>query len=936
MKLSFRKLLIVTLFAGVSAFGYSQANQNMPIDPNIRHGVLPNGMKYYIKHNSKPEKTADFYIANAVGSLQEDDNQHGLAHFLEHMAFNGTKNFPEKSLFTFLEGIGASFGGNINAYTYYDETVYNLKEIPLLRETIIDSCILVLNDWSSYITLADKEIDSERGVIHEEYRTRMGGGRRAMIEANAILFKDSKYGKRTVIGDLEVIDNFPYERIKTLYKDWYRPDLQAVIIVGDIDVDQVEKKVKDILGKIPARTNVKERIVDPIPENIEPRFAIVKDPEAVSTQVNITIKHPRIPREYRNSPAMLVQNFVAALYSQMINERFNEIVQNGNPPFVYGASNFGHTFLPIDAVTFRSAAKGNGVMTAYNALLTELERVKRYGFTTSEFERAKTSLLNRYEKAYNERNNMTHEDIVTEIVRHFLENVPMPGMEAEYKMAQQILGMVTVDQFNQAIKGWFTDKNILVSVTGPDKGIDYPTEAELLEALKASREAKVDAYKDDFVVEPLVATVPKGSKVVKEEFDKSFGTTKWTLANGVKVIIKQTDFKKDEINMSATSKGGLSLVPTKDIISGEFATTVVEMSGLGKFDPVNLKKQLTGKTVRVSPVINTYSEGFSGVSSVKDFEAMLQLVYLNFTAPRFDEEKFNTFMGRVEAYMANQSKDPNANFRDSIQVVMNSRSDRRPVVNAAALKHVDFNAAKNIFADRFANAGDFTFTFVGNIDPAKTKSLIESYLGALPNTGRKESWKDDNVKYPSKNIRKTFDFKMETPKTALRVSYAAPYKYNLRNNLSLRLFAYLLDIRYTQSIREESGGAYTVGVWSENDIIPSPEFKLNVQFDTDPEKAEDMIKIVHKEIAKILAEGPTQEDMDKTIEYFAKQYNEATKKNAFWISSINSKEKYNYDAITDDAFLKELKAMTPKKLKKNLKKLFKKSNKIEILMNPQQ
>ena len=935
LKTSLRKLILLTFVAGISSIGFSQGPQPLPLDPSIKTGVLPNGMTYYIKHNAQPANTADFYIANAVGAIQEDDDQNGLAHFLEHMAFNGTKHFPGKGIINYVESLGGAFGQNINAGTGIERTVYNLTNIPLKRETVIDTCLLILNDWSSYISFEGDEIDNERGVIHEEWRTRMGSGRRARIESTAILYNDSKFGKRSGIGLLDVIDNFKHERIRDLYRDWYRPDLQAIIIVGDFDVDAVEKKVIAMFSKIPARENKREKTEIAIPDNDTPKIAIVQDPEATTTGVAIMIKHDRIPKQYRNSANSIQLDIITSLMTSMITDRMTELTQKSNPPFSFGGSFYFPIFTPKNYLGFEASTKDNGALLAYQGLLTQMEIVKRYGFTVGEFERAKTNMLNRYEKAYNERDTRKHGQICREISQHFLQNLPMPGIEVEYNMAKSLLPMIQVDQFNQMIKGMFTDKNILISITGPKKeGVSYPTEQQLLDELAAVKTAEVEAYKDDTVIEPLVAEAPKGSKVVKEEKNAYYGTTKWTLANGVKVVIKATDFKQDEILMTATSLGGTSLVDTKDIISSDWGPEIVGQSGLGKFDMINLKKQLTGKTVRVNPFIGNLSEGLTGSSSVKDFETMLQLVYLNITAPRFDKEAFDTYMSRIEPYIVNAAVDPNSNFRDTLNTIMSSRSDRRPSMNAETFKKVDFETAKKIYLDRFADASDFTFVFVGNIDAATAKPLIESYLGALPNIGRKENWKDEKVSAPKENLTKAFDFKMETPKTTMRIAYLAPYKYNLEANAYLNALAHILDLRYTTSIREEAGGTYGVGVWAEKDDEPRQEFKLNIQFDTDPAKADALKAIVHKEIAKILAEGPSQEDLTKTKDYFVKEFGENKKENRFWLSTIRNFEVDGYDAASGTKYVDIVNNMTPASCKKVFNKLLKKSNTIEVIMNP--
>lgn len=935
MKLITKKLFLCLVALGIGLSGMAQM-KSLPLEPGVRTGKLDNGMTYFIKKNAKPEKTADFYIAHAVGSLQEDQDQHGLAHFLEHMAFNGTKRFPGKSLFTFLEHEGAAFGRNINAYTYYDETVYNLTAIPLSRPTMIDSCLLVLHDWSSYISLLGKEIDGERGVIHEEWRTRMAGGRRALIKTNAILYDDSKYGKRTVIGDLDVIDNFKHERIRDLYNDWYRPDLQAVIVVGDFDVDVVEKKVKALFSKIPKRENAKPRVVHQIPDNDKLKVAVVTDPEAQNTRVTFYIKQKRAPKEMRNSAPYLVEQYMRSLYGKMISDRFSEIVQKPNAPFIVGFSGVQNLFLPTDAIVFGALAKDNGSAQALTAVMREAERVKRHGFTATEFERAKEDLFIGLEKAVKEKDKQHHGNVVTGYVRHFLENTPNPGAEAEMKLAKQVLPNLPVQAFNMWLKKMFTENNQMVSITGPEKeGVSYPTEAEIAKILEDASKEDVKAYVDNVITEPLMAEAPKGGKVVSESKNDLYGTTEWTLSNGVKVVIKTTDFKEDEIRMSAFSDGGKSLINTADLQSADFATTLTGVSGVSKFDQMALNKLLAGKNVKLSPYIGNYSEGFSGSSTVKDFETMLQLFYLNMVKPRFDKDAFTSILQRYKDYLVNMAKDPNANFRDSISVVMNQRSPRRPLFNADAIDKISYEKAKEVYESRIPNAKDMTVVMVGNIDMDKMKPLIESYIGALP-VKSSEKWVDDAVRYPKKSSVKAFDIKMETKKASIMTSYVNKFKYNIHNKIYLRALSHILDLRYTESVREESGASYGVRTSPSLKQIPHQEFALNISFDTDPAKAAEMKKIIQAEIDKILKNGPTEEDLKKTKEYFMKSFEKNQKENGYWMSIISNLYDEGIDPLKKDAYKTTIEKMTVKSCKKTFKKLLKKAKKIEVSMNPKQ
>ena len=593
-------------------------------------------------------------------------------------------------------------------------------------------------------------------------------------------------------------------------------------------------------------------------------MAIITDPEAKNTKVSFTIKLQRPPKQMRNSAPMFVDQIMRGIYSMMIRDRFEEIVQKPNAPFIIGFSRIFNVFLPIDGFSFGALAKDNGTKAAFEAVLKESERVKRYGFTATEFERAKEKLLKALEAENNEKSKQKHEYFVEPLIRHFLENTPAMGIEAEYNMCKQMLPMIPVDKFNMWLKQMFVDNNVLITVTGPKKeGVSYPTEKELIDLYKSAKDIKVKAYVDNVITEPLLKDKPKGSKVVKEEQNKDYGTTIWTLANGVKVVLKETNFKDDEILMSAFAHGGKSLLKSNELISAEMATTLSGVSGLAKFDQMSLKKVLAGKIANASPYIGNYSRGFSGNSSVKDFEIMLQLVYLYTTNPRFDQEAFTSILQRYKDYLKNNSADPTANFKDTVKMVMANYSERRPLFNAAAIDKVVFKDAKNIYNKFITDAKGMTFIFVGNVNKAKVKPLIESYLGALPS--KKElKFKDDKVRFPKKDIDKTLALKMKTEKTTIRTSLTKDIKYTLKDEVYGNVLSQVLDLRYTQSIREESGGTYGVGVWSQVSNKPKGEFALNIQFDTDPAKAKDLLAIVYKEIDKIKKNGPTKEDLTKT------------------------------------------------------------------------
>lgn len=909
--------------------------QQIPMDSAIRYGKLENGLTYYIRYNNKPEQRADFYIAQNVGAILEEDHQNGLAHFLEHMAFNGTKNFPGKSMLNYMETIGAQFGTNINAYTSLDETVYMLRSIPTIRPSIIDSCILVLHDWSSFISLEDKEIDKERGVILEEWRTGANANRRMWKEGNKLKYPGSQYAKRDVIGDTAVINNFSYEALRSFYKKWYRPDLQALIIVGDIDVNQVEMAIKRIFADIPAPINPAERVLYQIPDNEAPIISIVTDPEAKFTSFGLEYKHTPQTDAFKKTTESYTLSIVNALISKMLSSRLDEASKKTETSFIEGGAYYGNIARSKDAFRIVVYAKQGEEKKAFDDLLVEVERLKQFGFTPAEFERAKKDLLASFEKSYNERDKQKSAGFVREYVGHFLHLEAIPGIAWEFETAKKAFRQeISLDKVNQTVKGYITDTNLVVDISAPQKeGVVLPTNQEIIAALSLSSKVKISPYQEKTTNKPLITKKLKPGKIAKESYNEILGTTEWILTNGIKVVLKPTKNKDDELLFSASSDGGISLVQKlNELPSAHLADAIIDNNGVGKFSAIDLEKMLAGKMVSVSPYISGYSEGLKGGSSVKDVETLLQLSYLYFTAPRKDNSAFEVQMNQYKTALANAQMDPRTSFKDSVSLLSANYHPRSVLMNLKTLEQVNQKTALKIYKQRFANPADFTFVFVGNINMDSIKPLILSYIGGLKTTTVKENWKDNNVRYPQGYKICDFDREMKVSKSSVYVLFSGGLPYNLTNRVHFDALADILDIRYTETIREQEGGTYGVRVRSGVSNQPQEQVTLSIQFDTDPSKREKLVKLVYQQLDSIVANGPLELDLQKVKLNLIKQYKENLEENSWWLGAINLYEKDGIYLTKD--YVDEVNKLSAESIKESLKALMIQQNRMEVFMNP--
>ena len=931
----FKKLFTVLLVLGSAVLASAQQQPQMPpipTDPKVRIGKLENGLTYYIRHNELPEDRADFYIAQKVGSILEEENQRGLAHFLEHMCFNGTTNFPGKALINYLETIGVRFGENLNAYTSIDETVYNIANVPVIRDGIVDSCLLILHDWANDLTLDPKEIDNERGVIHEEWRTGQGAMMRMYEQALPKAFEGSKYGHRLPIGTIEVIDNFPYQALRDYYEKWYRPDQQGIVVVGDVDVDKVEAKIKEIFSPIEMPANAAERVYEKVPDNKEPIITIAKDKEQPSTMIYIWHKHPATPNEAKGNIGYLVQNYIFSMIAKMLNARLDELRQNANPPYIMAVTEDTDFLLAKTTQAFAGIAvsKEDGIPTAISALVREIERARKFGFTASEYARAKADYLRALESAYNEREKVRNGQYVQEYIRHFIDNEPIPGIEMEYTLMNQLAPNIPVEAINSILPQLITDENIVINIFGPDKeGMVYPTEAEILDVLNKTKAEEITAYVDKVSDEPLMKETPKAGKIVKTE-EGAFGSTVLTLSNGVRVVVKNTDFKADEIRMSAFSPGGTSIFGTGEALQVKMLNSVAGLGGLGNFSNVDLEKVLAGKKASISASVNGLTERVNGSCSPKDFETLMQLVYLTFTAPRMDDAAFESFKQRTKASLANQEADPSIALVDTLNKEMYGNHPMAMRVKAEMIDQIDYNRIMEMYKERFKEAGDFTFLFVGNINLEEAKPLIETYLGGLPTINRKENFKDIKLDIQKGARKNLFEKQMETPKASVLNIISGNCPFNLKNSLLMTMLSQIMDMVYTETIREKEGASYGVGTMGQLNCYPKEEAIFQIVFDTDPAKREKMEQIVMSELQKVAQEGPRPEHLAKVKEFLLKKHLENMKENGYWVNQLLEYYFSNIDMNTN--YEKLVNEMTVEDVKNFTKALLDQGNIIEVTM----
>lgn len=930
MRTTITALLLSML--SVCVFATKNENTKLPLDPKVKHGKLENGLTYYIRSNEIPKDRAMFFLLVKAGAMNETKEQNGLAHFCEHMAFNGTKHFPDKELLNYLESIGVSFGGGLNAFTNRHETCYTLNNIPTTKEGYVDSALMILSDWSAYVEYSDEEINKERGVIHEEWRTRGGANRRLSDQTNKVLFNDSKYAYHNVIGKLDVIDNCDPQLLRDFYHDWYRPDLQAVVVVGDIDEDEIKAKIEKHFGEIPKRTTPIKEVDYSVPENNETNVGIATDKEAMNVSISLYMKQ----KEKTDKDLQFVKdNILGSLYRTMLSNRYNELLTQSNPPFVSVYSGYrSYTKTNYAYSTFITAKADNPIGSFTNAL-TELERVKRHGFTKTELQRAKTQYLANAEKNYKERDKQKSSQIVWRYFSHFLSDNPTPGDEFNYKLVTKFVPEITLAQVNSLTETYFTNDNQSIIFHAPEKeGAVIPTEDELLLAYNGTKTAEILPYVDKVSTKPFIAEEPTPSLVTEAKEVPVFEGTEWTMANGAKVIWKHTDNKDDEIRMTAFSDGGSSLIATEDLPSSSMATTCFREGGLGELSKIDLKKHMTGKVVSVYPWIGGTSEGLSGNSSVKDFESMLQLTYMYFVSPRKDEEAYKGYVNRYSSFLENKKLEPRYTMMDSVNVICSNYSKRNTPVSTEYLEKADFEKSFAIATDRIKDASDFTFIFVGNVDKDEMKPLVEKYIGGIPDIDREETWKDWGVRAPEGICKKRFSRSMKLPRTTTHIRYHGEIDNSPANKFCVNALSYILRIRYVEKVREDEGGSYGVSVWGSINNKPEDLYQFRIQYDCNPDDVDKLNAIIYKEIEDMKANGPTEEEVNKAKEYFLKNKSERLKDNRFILSLVQNYYENGYYSYSKENYEDNIEKLNNESLKAMAGQLFG-DDMVEIVMMPE-
>lgn len=939
MRLRRHLTLILVAAAGLASVAYAQLPP-MPVDTAVKVGKLPNGLTYYVRHNNYPEHRVNFYIAQRVGSIQEEESQRGLAHFLEHMAFNGSDNFKGNGIIDYTRSLGVEFGKDLNAYTSVDRTVYNINDVPSARRSSLDSCLLILRDWSCGLTLDGKEIDKERGVIHEEWRMRSSASQR-MLERNLeTLYPGSKYGKRMPIGLMSVIDNFKYKELRDYYAKWYHPENQAIIVVGDIDVDYTVGKIKEMFGNIKNPANAPKVVDEAVPDNAQAIVVVDKDKEQQYNQVTISFKHDAVPDSDKVSFNYLIDGYMKNVVASMLNDRLREKAQDPGCPYLQAFAYDGEYLFSKtkDAFNLIGVAKPGQENATLKAIYEEAERAIQHGFTATEYARTQSEYLSQLEKKYNNRDKVANDDYASDYTENFLQNEPMLSIADEYRYTKMIVPQISVNAINHALPTLISksDTNVVVRAFCTEKAdAVYPTADQLKATIEQVRGEKLEAYVDNVKNEPLVSKLPAKGKIVKEAAGKKFGTKELTLSNGVKVVLKHTDFKADEVRMLAEAQGGQSLYGAKDFKNLNVFDDAIGSSGLGEFSFEELQKAMAGKQVNVNYSMSTSYDRIAGNSTVKDLETMFQLTYLKFTDIRKDEKNWGSTMNLYKTYLANKGNKPESVFSDSVNYILNNRSLRKKPLELADLNGIDYGRILQIAKERTANAANYTFFFVGNFNEDSIKPLIEQYIATLPSAGKPNcKFKDVTSRPTGKNVVE-FSRKMETPKAMARMYwYNTAMPYTMENSVYADAAGQLLSIIYLQKIREDASAAYSAGAAGYAQMIGNKAMVNLIGIcPMKPEKKDLALKIMREEPAN-LAKTVNAGDLEKTQKNMIKDFETQAKQNSYWINTLIMWYGRGIDNYTGYADV--VKGMTPAKVSAFVKKLLSQGNDLEIIMLPKE
>jgi zinc protease len=906
-------------------------DQILTPDPKILIGKLDNGLTYYIRENKMPEKRAELRIAVKAGSILEDDDQQGLAHFVEHMAFNGTKDFPKQDIINFLEKSGVRFGADLNAYTSFDETVYMLQ-VPTDSPEVMKTGFQILEEWAHDLSFDDKEIDKERGVVIEEWRLRRGADNRVAMKHIPIELYKSHYADRIPIGKKEILESCPHDALRKFYRDWYRPDLMAVFAVGDFDKKEIETLIKEHFSDLKNPQKERERNKYPVPDHKETLVSIVTDPELTRTSVEILFKRDihdiHTAAEYRDL-------IIGGLYDAMLNDRLSELLQRSNPPFIYAYSSDGRFVGEKQAYELGASVKENSILGGLEAVLTEAFRVKQHGFTATELERQKNENLRRMEKYYKERDKTESRQFIDEYLRNFLERETIPGIEVELKLFKQFLPEITLAEVNKLAKERMTHGNRVITISVPQKeSVKVPTEEEVLALINKITTEKFDPYIDKVSSKPLVSQLPSPGKVVDEKKIASLGVTEWILSNGARVVLKPTDFKNDEILFSAFSNGGTSLVADSDYISAAFATAIIGQSGIGEFDAISLQKELSGKIVNLSPSISQLAEGFGGSASPQDLETLFQLAYLYSTSPRKDTTAFASLITRYKAMLQNRSVSPEAAYNDTLQVTLANYHFRSRPVSIPMMDEIHLDKALSVYKDRFADFSDFTFLFVGNFKIDTIKPLVEQYLAILPSLKRNETWKDIGLEHPKGVINKQVKKGIE-PKSTVNITFTGPFEWSQQNRYTFNSMLDAIDIKLREVLREDKGGTYGVRVSGSPSLFPRQEYSITISWGCNPDRVDELVKEALMQLDSLKIKQLDSLYIEKVSEIQRRAYEVNLKRNGFWLGNLQAYYTNNEDPEMILNYPKLVDHLTATAIQEAVKKYFNMKNYVKIVLYPE-
>ena len=916
----------------------------MPVGPGVTVGQFENGLQYYIRENSEPANRAEFSLVVKVGSVVEDEDQLGLAHFLEHMAFNGTDNFEKQELIDFMESIGMRMGADLNAGTSFDETRYMLQ-IPTDSPEVMANTFQILEDWAHGLTLDPEEIDKERGVIIEEWRLRRGAAARIQDKQFPVLLRDSRYAERSPIGTVESLETFEHEALRRFYRDWYRPDLMGVIAVGDFDGAEVEALLIEHFEGISAPENPRERIEYSVPDHDETLFTIATDEELTSTSVAV---YHMLALDEQETIGGYRQQLVEGLYNGMLNLRLSEIARNPNPPFLGAGSSKGSLVRSKGAYLLSASVPEDGIERGLEVVFTEAERVARFGFTASELERQKIDVLRGIERSYIDRANRRSASYAAEYSRAFLDDEPIPGIEYEFELYKRFIPEITLTEVNQIGSEWIRPQNRVVVVTGPEKeDLDMPSEEALLAVLAGVADMEITAYEETVIDQPLLAEIPEGSTVVgTREFAEDI--VEWELGNGVRVALKPTDFREDQVLFQGFSPGGTSLASDEEWIPASSATALIQGGGLGPFNTTDLRRVLTGKVASARPFISSFEEGVTGSGSPQDLETMFQLIYMTFTAPRADPEYFEVFNTRNRAGLQNRDASPAVAFNDAINRIMTQDALRSRPVTVETLDHTDLDGSLAFYQDRFEDASDFTFIFVGNIDLDVMRPLVERYLGGLPSTNRVETWRDLGERPPRGVIEEIVRKGLE-PQSQTRLFFTGSIDYGDRSQrLGIAVMTSVLQTRLREVLREELGGTYSVSVGSSFSWRPAGQYRLSISFGSDPERADELLAAVYEEIDRLKSSPPDEAEVNDVLEAQRRTWETNQESNSWWLSVLDGRYRYLLDQSdgrypSGDVLLEtlptygaDLDALTPPRIQELARRYFDQDNRVRVTLLPEQ